>query len=174
MESKGHQRIKDRIDSLTSWEKTIARIDELNDLLLDALKERSRFPVAREYFDISLRKGSQKVLESKGIDTLQWKTLYSKIVEKICPEGDYAEGVLEAEAKLEELVYERIYIGKKVVEYKRQKGMDITRKEREEEIIRHVRDHASKNSMDPDAVEDVFRMIIDKNKYVQSLDKRSK
>ncbi len=149
-------RVNERIESLTSWKETIDRIDELNELILEALKQRSRFPVCRDYFDISRRRqetNPQKELEAKGIDIVQWNTLYSKITEKICPEGDYVEGVVEAESRLEELVHERIYIGRKVAEYKAQRGKDIERKDREEKIIAHVRAYASENEMNPDAVE---------------------
>jgi chorismate mutase len=155
-------------DSKILWEQTIARINELNDLILEALKKRSKFPIARSYFDINLRRheegNPQKELESKGLDTIGWHSTYSKIVEKICPEGDYVEGVVEAEAKLEELVDERIYIGKKVIDYKAPRGKPIERKEREKQIYAYVRDYASKNGMDPDAVEEVFKIIIEKNR----------
>jgi len=164
-------RVNERIESLTSWEETITRIDELNDLILDALKERSKFPVCGDYF----KNTSKKELEAKGIDSLRWNLLYSEIVEKISPEGNYIEGeseleeVVEAESKLEELVHERIYIGRKVAEYKAQKGKETERKHREAKIIAHVRAYASENEMDPDAVEEIFVFLMEKNKYVQKL-----
>lgn len=160
-----YTRINKRIESLNSWKDTISRIDKLNDLILVALKERSKFPVCRDYFENT----PQKELESKGIDTIWWSPFYSKIVEKVCSEGDYVEGVVEAESKLEELIRERVHIGNKVAEYKSQRGGVMLRKGREAQIIAYVRDYASKNEMDPEAIEEVFRMLIEKNKHIQKL-----
>lgn len=176
-----YRKVDDRIKSLSSWEQTIARIDELNELILKALKKRSKYPVCRDYFDITRRRhesNPQRELEAKGIDTIFWGPFYSKIVEKICEEGDFVPGVVEAkivekiceaESRLEELIHERDYIGEKVIEYKAPRGMEIERKPREEEIYAYVRQYASENGMNPDAVEEIFRMIIEKNKYIQSL-----
>lgn len=164
-----HRRVDDRIKSLKSFrEGTIKRINKLNVLILEALKKRSRFPVCRAFFEQT----PQRELEELGINTVSWGPLYSKIAERVCEEGDYVEGVEEAEAELEELVHERIYIGEKVIGYKAPRGFAITRKPREEEIINQVRNYASANEMNPDSIEGIFRLLIDKNKHVQSLLKK--
>ena len=121
-----HIRVKDSIQSIGSWEETIQRINELNDLLLKALKKRSKYPVCRDYFENT----PKKELREKGIDDILWDSFYSKIVEKICPEGDYVEGVVKKEAELEELLHERVQIGEKVIAYKAPRGKQITRKPR--------------------------------------------
>jgi len=163
----------EEVNPKSNWEKTIEKINRLNDKLLTALEKRSKFPIARDYFDYTLRrheKGNpQRELESKGLDTIGWHSIYSKIVEKICQEGDFVEGVIEAQLELENIVKERINIGKEVIAHKAPRGINITRKEREKEIYNSVRHHAYANNMDPDAIEAAFRIIIEQNKYVQSL-----
>lgn len=181
-------KVEKRIEELCSFEKTIARINELNELILKALRERSMYPVCRSYFE----NVPQRALESQGIDTVWWDPVYSKIVEKICEEGEIGTDIrhlaeeledgtdleaiyhdrrdmVQAESRLEELVYERIMIGRKVIEYKSPRGLAITRKDREEEVIKNVREGALDYSLDPDVVEDIFRFLMQKNKDVQEV-----
>ncbi len=112
------------------------------------------------------------MLESYSIDTVWWNPVYSKIVEKICQEGDLtAENVddtIDTESQLERFVYERIMIGKKVAEYK-PKGMNRKRKQREEYIIQKVRAGALAEGLNPKAVEEIFRFLMAKNKHIQRL-----
>ena len=156
--------VNKRIESIVDFEGTIKRINKLNDLILEAMAERAEFPIARDYFENT----PQRERELKGLDTIWWHPVYSTILEKICKEGDFVEGVIEAESKLEELVYERIMIGRNVIKYKAPRGLNITRKQREEEILAEVRGKAPKYNLDPDNVEWIFRFIMDRNKEVQA------
>ncbi|MBN2111964.1 chorismate mutase [Candidatus Woesearchaeota archaeon] len=157
----------ERIELLKSFDEVIRRIDKLNDLILEALAERKKYPVGRSYFENEPHCEQIK----KGLDVVYWHPVYSKIVEKICKEGDFDESnlekAIEAEMKLEDLVWERILIGKKVAEYKAPRGLPTTRKEREEAVISYVRKESAKYSLNADAVEWIFRFIMEKNKDVQ-------
>lgn len=160
-----YEEVNNRIQSIKTFEETIKRIDELNILILEALKERSKYPICKEFFENT----PQKELIAKGVDPIQWGPLYSRIIGKICQEGEFIEGVTEAEGKLEKLIHERIFIGKNIVKYKAPRGLPITRKDREERIIEHVREYSSQKGMNPDAIEYIFRELIERNKHIQNL-----
>ncbi|MBW2982400.1 hypothetical protein KY343_05960 [Candidatus Woesearchaeota archaeon] len=189
----------------------------LNNQVLLALKERSKYPVCRDYFglkeietrrvkgrDVSAEeivsvidelaekghrlgeetgkhsnveiervddniyliklslKTPQKELESKGIDTLWWKPVYSKIVEQICSEGEAEnlDDVIKAEVELEQAVHRRAF--DKDILYNAQFDRD------------HIRKYALENGMDPDKVEKVFEFLAAKNQYIQDLDGSAK
>ena len=161
--AKFYKNVSARIDSLNSFDETIDRINELNIQLLNSLKERSKFPVCRDYF----KNTPQRELESQGIDTIQLDKLYFKVTEKICPEGEYIEGVIEAESKLEELIFERINIGKKVIEYKEPRGIPIDRWQREKQILSYMAECALNKDMNPSDVRSIFQFLMNKNKDYQ-------
>jgi chorismate mutase len=157
-------RVNDRVNGLGPLG-VVMRINRLNELILDALKERSQYPVCRGYFDLSLRRDEanpQRELESRGIDTIGWNLTYSKVVELVCPEGEVEDvnGVVAAERRLEELVFERIHISKK---------FPIPRDK--QAYIEDIRAYAEGHGMDPDAVARVFNFLIARNEYVQELGK---
>lgn len=168
-----HKSVNQRLESLTSFEDTIQYINSLNDIILHLLEKRSKYPVCSDLFDSSGKRSRQKVLEEDSVDTVWWHPVYSKIVEKICQKGEFTGDdrykLIETEVNLERFVYERIMIGRKVAEYKKPRGKEIERKEREEEIYEYVREQAPNYNLDPDSVEDIFRFIMDKNKHIQSL-----
>jgi len=167
-----YREVRERIGSRKSFEETIDRINELNVLILKALAERSQHPICRTYFENS----PQTERESKGIDICSWYTVYSPILRHMCEEGDVdgeaLQQVIKAESKLEELVCERIMIGENVIKYKAPRGMQITRKDREEDILRKMRGLAKDYGLEEDAVENVFKILMEKNKDLQASYKR--
>ena len=165
--------IYDRMDALGSFDEVIGRINELNDIILGTLAKRKKFPVGRSYFENEPHREQIR----QDIDVVSWHPVYSKIVEKICKEGDFDESnlekAIEAERKMEEAVRERIIIGKKVAEYKSPRGLPTKRKQREEEVIEYVRGESKKYGLDADDVEWIFNFIIQKNKDVQNCYRKS-
>lgn len=164
-----HKSVNQKLESLTSFEDTINYIDCLNDLIVHLLAKRSKYPVCKGYFENS----SQRMLEEHGIDTVWWGPVYSKIVGKVCKEGEVIgyniDQVVESEAQLERFVYERIMIGRKVAEYKKPDGIKRKREQREKEIIQNVRTGALAEGLNPTAVEEIFRFLMAKNKHIQRL-----
>lgn len=167
------KKVNERIDALTSFDVVVGRINELNDLILKSLAERKKYPVGRNYFENEPHREQIK----KGLDVVYWSPVYSLIVERICKEGDFDESnlekAIEAELELEGLVWERINIGKKVAEYKAQRGLPTTRKQREEEVIEYVMGESAKYGLDAEDVEWIFRFLIKKNKDVQNCHRKN-
>ena len=156
----------DTYDDKTAFEKTRERIDELDVLLLDALKERAQNALCSEYFN---KRSRMKELWEKGVNSYGWEDLHAPLLEKICKEGDESsiEEVIQAESKLQELVLERILMGKHVARYKGPRDLPTEVKEREKIIYDNVRARAGDYGLHPDALEDFFRKVIKKNKEYQ-------
>ena len=62
--------------------------------------------------------------------------------------------------RIVELLAERMKLAEIVVEEKRKTGLPIVNKEREEKIIRSVREKARTYDIDEDYIEEIFRSII--------------
>lgn len=166
-----HINIHKRIKSIKSFKETIDEINILDDLLMPALLERSKYPICNDFFG-HYKGTSQRELEEKEIDTIGWKILYHPIVRKICKAGNYQEGVIETEARLEALAYERIMIGEKVVAHKAPRGMEITRPDKEKEVIRGAKERAESYSLPPNKIAQVFRILMEQNKHIQRMHKK--
>jgi len=145
---------RERIGAIQSLEEARVRIDKLNGLILEALSERSRYKVCSDYFD--------------EIGDAHWASIYQPIVISICKGGNEEDmaGVIQAESKLEELLYERVFIGSAVAKYK---NGSVENRKREEKIINYVRKNAPKQKypLDPDIVETIFEFLMRKNKEIQ-------
>jgi len=159
----------DVYDDITAFTKARERIDELDVLLLEALAERSKYSLGREYFN---KRSRMEELWEKGVNSYGWEDIHAPLIEKICEEGEVDESrieeVIKAESKLQELVLERIRIGKHVARYKGPRNLPTEVKEREKIIYNKVRGMAKEYGLNPNAVEDFFRKVIKKNKEYQN------
>ena len=162
----------ERIDALGSFEEVRSHIRKLNEKIVKFLAHRNEFPVCRMIFE-DPEVFSQWELRERGIDSVGWNLNYSPIVGKICEEGELFDGerdaVIESESYLEALLYERVYVARKVIEYKAPRGKDITVQSVEDKIIKKVREEAENYCLNPDAVQEIFEFLMKKNKHVQRL-----
>jgi chorismate mutase len=71
----------------------------------------------------------------------------------------------EIDAEIVEILARRMKVVDELIDYKKNKNMDIFDQERELQIISNVRKIAERENLDPDFIEEIFSKILEKSKH---------
>jgi chorismate mutase/prephenate dehydratase len=82
---------------------------------------------------------------------------------------DLRKKIDEIDARIVELIGERIKIAEEIGRDKKEKNRLIEDREREQRVLKHVRSLARENNIDPGDIAAIYRQIIDTSKKIQSV-----
>lgn len=156
--------ISNSIDQIADFPSTIKRIDSLNTSIVDKIAEMSHYHADKGIFN-----GCDRELKKKGIDVSWLEHLYWPVLSRFLNPGtnDNNTSFLQHYLELQGLLWERVWIGIKVAEYKHSQNLNITRPDREREVLDKTAAYAQSKGLDQLKTRQVFDHIININKSIQ-------